>query len=364
MNSVVQQRLKFWDGLATKTEQTVVSDFCKWHGKTKEHIVTEYYCIDKPQMIQRWRRDYGTTIYNYYKWLRQKGYKHNSARRMAFTVSKFLKKTCESIIFETKISRGVESTKIEHEFLTEQLKQMFLVGNIEQKAILQTGVNLGFRVNDFLNLPREPFIKAINDVKAGAKTPYLLKLETQKEAVIAHAMLTKNTLDVLDQNLKTAPQSTKLFDKTERQLNYMIKSLWKKAFPQHKAEAKNVFWHLLRKYFVTMALGAGVDSTLIKFIVGKRVDTSFSTYCQRIKPEKEFQKVLSYIELSSYISVEPRTYEEQQAIIKMLVETVKQLTDQVEELTGKRPQVLVPTKQKMPTPEELADILNNGNNSR
>ena len=187
---------------------------------------------------------------------------------MAFTISKFLKTTCESIIFETKIPRGVESTKIEHEFTVEQLKQMFTMGNIEQKALLQTGVNLGLRINDFLNLPREPFVKAINDVKAGAKTPYPLKLETQKEATLAYSMLTKNTLDVLNQYLQTAPPSDKLFDKTERQLNYMIKSLWRKAFPQHKTEAKNVFWHLLRKYFVTMALGAGVDSTLIKFIVG------------------------------------------------------------------------------------------------
>jgi len=75
MNSVVQQRLKFWDGLASQTEQTFLNDFCKWHNKTREQIVGGYYSIDKPQMIQRWRRDYGLSIYNYYKALRQKGYK-------------------------------------------------------------------------------------------------------------------------------------------------------------------------------------------------------------------------------------------------------------------------------------------------
>lgn len=227
------------------------------------------------------------------------------------------------------------------------------------------------RIEDFRMLPREPFERAVNEVKEGkATTPYQLALMTEKEKVVAFIQLTKNTLDTLETYLKTKQTSKYLFsldhrDKpiTQRQLNYCLKKLWERSFPKHKAESKNIYWHLLRKYLITSMLNQKIDTTVIKLIVGKSVGVDLETYLQRVNLSEEFVKVLPFVELGNFIAVQPRTLEQQRQRELVLIETIKILKEKLEKLTGETIQITIPVKTELPSAEELADLLNgNGNN--
>lgn len=389
MPSIVKQRLDKWNKTSRRFQKVDVDSFCLWLGKSKEQIIEEFYSIEKAIMLERWKRDYGDYIYQWYKDLmkgttvlvRKRGtdeyrkekrsYKHNTARRMAYTMASFLRKTCSNVIFENTIPKATETTQVEHEFVVEQLKRMFTCGDVEERAILQLGVNLALRVEDFSELLREPFEKAVKEVKEGkATTPYGLKIETGKEKIIARAQLTQNTIEVLSTYLKMKETSKYLFSEnhreehiTPRQLNYCLKRLWEKAYPRHKKESDNIHWHLLRKYLITMMLNNDIDTTAIKLVVGKSVNIDLKTYLQKVNLSNEFIKVLPYVELGSFIAIQPRTLEQQRARELMMIEAIKQLADKLEKVTGERPKVSIPLKEEVPTTEELKDLFN-GNNDK
>lgn len=373
MSELVKKRLDKWDKVGSNRQKRYLERFCEWLGKSKEEIVASYYRIEKAQMLETWKRDMGDYIYTWYKHLLTKkggGYKHNSARVMAFDVAVFCKRTCSQVIFDRKIPKAVESTRIEHQFTVEELKRMFVAGDVEERCILQLGVNLMLRINDFACLRREPFEKAVKEVKAGAECPFQVKVETGKEKIVAYAQLTYNTIETFDAYLKTKETSKYLFSEnyrrrhiTARQLNYCLKRLWEKAHPERKSEVDSIHWHLLRKYGMTMLFNAKVDMTAIKLIVGKTVDVDVRTYLQTVKLADMFNLVLPYVELGSYVAVQPRTLEEQRQRELILIEQLKVLTDKIEELTGERPQVSVPIKREIPNPEELKELLNNGDNN-
>jgi len=370
MSTVVNERLDKWQKVSDSEQRGNVKKFCEWLNKSEEQIVSEFYSIEKASMLERWKRDYGDYIYQWYKML-LKDYKHNSARSMAYDVATFLRKTCSSVIFETKIPKAVESTLIEHEFTVEQLKRMFVSGDIEERCILQLGVNLMLRVEDFSTLLREPFEKAVREVKEGtATTPYEIKLETGKEKVVAYSQLTQNTVEVLDAYLKAKETSKYLFSEnhrehhiTERQLNYCLKRLWERTHPEAKKEADNIHWHLLRKYGITVMFNSNIDSVAIRLIVGKTVQIDLKTYLQKVNLSNEFVKVLAFIELGNYIAVQPQTFEQARAREMLMIEAIKSLMDQVEKLTGTRPTVSIPLKQQLPSPKELEELLRNGNSN-
>ena len=233
----------------------------------------------------------------------------------AYTVAAFLRKTCSRVIFENKIPKAVATTQPEHEFTYEELKRMFTVGDVEERCILQLGVNLGLRVDDFSTLLRDPFEHAVQLIKSGkAETPYELKLETGKEKIIAHSQLTEKTIDVLSTYLQTKETTKYLFSEnhrkrhiTPRQLNYSLKRLWEKAFPENTSEADNIHWHLLRKYLITTLQNNDVAETSIRTITGKATATDCKTYLQRVNLSEEFGKAVNQVALGSFIR--PKNHE-------------------------------------------------------
>ena len=389
MASTVKQRLDKWNRVGKPRQKEDVRLFCEWLKKSKEQIIVEYYNIEKVQFLEQWKRDYGDYLKKWYDELthglelnvlnRKTGkrelvfrkYKHNTARNMVFNVARFLRATCTQIIFETKIAKAVESTKTEHEFTIEQLKHLYTTGDVFERAVLQLAVNVGLRIEDFCDLERETFERAIEAVKEGAETPYTVKVETGKKKIVAYCQITKNTLDTLETYLKTKHKTKWLFTQngsdnqvTQRVVNRLIERLWKRAYPQHKAEVKNIFFHLFRKYLITIMLKQKIPMTTIKLIVGKTIKTDISTYIQSRNLAEEFNLVLPFVELGNFIAIQPRSLEQQRQRELMLIEMVKTLTDKIEELTGERPQVTIPVKEELPSTEELKDLFNGNGNGK
>ena len=391
MASTVKQRLQKWDKVAKPRHHEDVTLFSEWLGKSREQIIQEYYSIEKVQFLEQWKRDMGDYLKAWYDELMKgyelkvlnrktrkrelvfRKYKHNSARNMVFNVARFLRATCTQVTFETKIPKASETTRTEHKFVIEQLKHLYTCGDVFERAVLQTAVNVALRIEDFCLLEREPFETAIREVKEGAETPYEIKVLTGKKKIIAYLQITKNTLDSLETFLKTKHRTKYLFtqngDKaiTQRVVNRLIERLWKEAYPEHKEEAKNIFFHLFRKYLITMMLKQKIPLTSIKLIVGKATKTDIQTYIQEHNLVEEFMLVLPFFELGEFIAVQPRSLEQQRQRELIMMEAIKQLCDKVEQLTGERSAITIPLKEEYAdlTPEELADLYNgNGNNNK
>lgn len=130
MTNVVNERLAKWLKTSRKQARVDVLCFSLWLGKEPRDIVTEFYGIERATMIETWKRDFGDYLYSWYKALldgtdvlvKTKGkdhytqvnrsYTHNTARRMVYTVASFLRKTCTSVVFENKIPKATETTKV------------------------------------------------------------------------------------------------------------------------------------------------------------------------------------------------------------------------------------------------------------
>lgn len=62
MLKIIKERLFHWEKIAKPRQELDVKCFCLWLGKSEEQIISEYYSIEKPQLLTRWRRDYGSLI--------------------------------------------------------------------------------------------------------------------------------------------------------------------------------------------------------------------------------------------------------------------------------------------------------------
>src|SRR5665647_92477 len=86
----------------------------------------------------------------------------NSARSEASTIRAF----CRDNTTQIQIKRGriakAKSALGEHEFTREELSKMFYVADVRGKAILSTGVSLGFSIQDFIELDREQIEGLVN----------------------------------------------------------------------------------------------------------------------------------------------------------------------------------------------------------
>ena len=102
---------------------------------------------------------------------------------------------------------------------------------------------------------------------------------TDKETVPASCHLSHESVELLEEYLKTYPQKNgHLFPFQEDNLNNILKRLGEKAGIK-LAKNETIVWHCLRKFFITTIHGK-VTEPVMKYMVGKAIDKSLRTYIQ------------------------------------------------------------------------------------
>jgi hypothetical protein len=191
----------------------------------------------------------------------------------------------------------------DHSFDIYQLRAMFAQGNLEERTVLSCGKDLWLRVNDFGNLSKvviETLIKREEEkAEAEKRQPDIIEfpLMTEKEREPASCHLSKESVDLLKEYLRTCPdyKSEKLFPLTEDALNDILKRLAKKA---KITETGRVRWHCLRKFGITLLHGK-VQEPVMKFMVGKHITEDLRTYIQaNNEPYKAFKLIEPLISLT------------------------------------------------------------------
>ena len=182
-------------------------------------------------------------------------------------------------------SEKIHNLNIDHAFTIYELRNMFNIGNLSERTILDVGVNLWLRVGDFTKLDRETIELAINREKELAtqekRESQTIEFEiiSEKESEPVSCHLSKEAIELLEQYFKAYPMKDgQLFPYKEDNLNDILKKLATKANIK-LGKMERVRWHCLRKFGITVMHGK-IQEPVMKYMTGKHIESSLKTYIQ------------------------------------------------------------------------------------
>jgi len=233
-----------------------------------------------------------------------------------------------------KIKKGriasVQMAMGEHEFKHEQLKKMFNVGDIREKAILSLGICLGFGATAFSELKREDLEKVISQRETEtAPLGFWMIREKTNQPIRCH--LTIEAMEALTAYWATLKETSEwAFPSNGTHistdgLNYILKSLVEKA---NIATMGNVKFHLLRK-FLFSALTNVMDEMNAKLCIGKAIDKSVLTYLKNKTQvlKQQYSEAEKFFVLGGYTNHEYTKMEELESKIQMQDERFDKFLD-------------------------------------
>lgn len=222
-----------------------------------------------------------------------KGYATNTVRAEVSTVRAFCRDNLTTLILPRRKIAKAKSAKGEHEFTREELSKMFYVADVRGKAVLATGISLGFAIEDFSELKRD-YIESLVNKALNEKIDFIgFDYERGKTGVESRIHLTPESVNSLKAwfeyiDQKRAEHKPEPLHKSEwvwcngngghlneQTINDIIKDLVKKA---NISVAGTIRFHLIRKFLMNALHDAGFDSWETKRALGKEVQPSDDTY--------------------------------------------------------------------------------------
>jgi len=158
---------------------------------------------------------------------------------------------------------------------------MFQVAPIRGKVILSLGLDLAWRISDFIDIKKDD-LPDLNQ-----KPPLPFQRTTKKENVVSATFISTESVELLKAYLPTLTKKDNpyLFAGNGKHhlkaesVNKIIKKLAKKA-NVNIPKGKRLTFHSLRKRFLSTAYSLRIDTEHAKLMVGKSIGSSIETYIQ------------------------------------------------------------------------------------
>lgn len=269
----------------------------------------------------------GRIIEKYFVWLKEKGYKQNSARALTNGPIQFLKYF--DVQVKIRKSIGINRTEVstrDHRLTIHNLRKMYDVAGLLERVILSLAKDFGLRVGDFCRLLRKDY-----ESRIGQDPPVPIDILTSKEGIVAHAFISEESLEQLKVYLPTLRPNNKYLWQSARQgyldeetINWIIKGLAEKARIQLTGSLR---FHCFRKLFLRTAAELGINAWNAKLLVGKSVEKSIATYINGVQLREDFVRISNVLRIN-----EPQSNAKMPSL-EEAVELVMQV--QKEELLGK-----------------------------
>lgn len=267
--------LEYASKLRTQQKYRVnFDDFCEFANTTDEDLVKEYKTMDKDEFSKKW----GKVVIQWYNKLLKEGKSTNTARGMTNAPRSFFRSQCCTV----KIRRGAIATAQpaygQHEFTLDELRNMWNVGNLEDKARLSCGLSLGYGAELFLSLKWD-FIEPYLSEELEAPIGFLKERKKERQPIRSH--LTHEAIQCLREKRRLEPDNIYLWQSngnkaiTPEALNAWLRSLAERA--KVKSRGKIVF-HLLRKVLFSALVNSGMSEINAKICIGKSSGVSVETY--------------------------------------------------------------------------------------
>lgn len=176
-----------------------IAKFCEWYGKDADAVLEERRQDWVSGDLFRKKR-FAREIEKFHKALIEvQGYAINSARTYTLGILQLFRfyEMPVTISVGSDVSKTVISTK---DFVPnpQQLRKMYSVApDLRSKLIISLGLNLAWRIGDFLSVTRD----MLPDLEQDA--PISFDLITEKELVIAKSFISAETVELLKEYLPT-----------------------------------------------------------------------------------------------------------------------------------------------------------------
>jgi hypothetical protein len=176
---------------------------------------------------------------------------------------------------------------------------MFNVADLRARVILSMGLDLGWRIGDFVKI-KKAMLPDLNQ-----PTPIPFELITEKEQVISKSFLSAETVELLKTYMPTLPKENPyLFPSNHSKfldpetVNDILKGLVKKVGLKIP-EGKRLRFHSFRKRFLSTCADLKVDVNTAKILVGKDVESSMLAYLSEVNHKQAFLEVKEVLNLSN-----------------------------------------------------------------
>jgi hypothetical protein len=254
-----------------------IKAFFEWYGKG----VGEFLSLSPEE-----KRHVALQFQN--EFLGTQGRKNNTISSIFGALNSFLDCYEMKIDFKGKIVRR-QMDLDSHNFSNGDLTKMFELGNTKEKALISLAVSLGWEVSAVLGLPRKQLQSYIDRARSEKKQFFYFMSQRQKTGAPRLGVLNPLALEWcekwLSQSEGTAPRKRKVdkqvrvlsdvFDITEEGANTLLRRLAKEA---HLKTTGRVHFHKLRSWTMSGLSRAGFNEFQIKFLVGKSIPMTDSTY--------------------------------------------------------------------------------------
>jgi integrase len=261
--------------------------FEKWYGKTAQEIYEEHRAnkaTGNPMLV----RHFQDVLAKWNKYLIEEEHLSiNSARSNCVAVVQYFSFVGEPIRLGLKTER-TQKTYIPQ---IDEFQRMYAIADLRGKLILSLGLDLAWRVNDFLSLKKSD-IPDLNQ-----ECPIPIQKTTQKETEISCTFISCESVALLKEYMPNLPTDNEyLFPNTSKGhaedsiINSIIQDLATKIqMPIPKG--KRFTFHAFRKRFLSTAMSLGIQEETMYLLVGKSIDKSHEVYFGDVKLKNAFVTV-------------------------------------------------------------------------
>jgi hypothetical protein len=277
--------------------------YLAWAKKTPKQLVDEFDQIKTKSQILQFQ---SYLVNDFVSEKTKDKLKPNTVRAVLTAVRAFYSSQKEQIrglkgkIIDSQMAQG------EHPFSIDDLRSMYSVANLRDKAILSTAVSLGWETSAFLGLDKIFIEKLVLRAKSQNVDFIAFDWQRHKSGAPQFGILNPMALFSLENYLakltKENPDQKRLFDLSEPSTNDVIRKLAKDS---NLTLIGTIHFHLLRKFLMNALNDAGLNSFETKFIVGKKIGISDQTYLQGLKKNafEKYQKAYpEHLSLSQHVN--------------------------------------------------------------
>lgn len=257
-----------------------VRKFLSWMGKSGTEILEDH----KKRAFSEDQHEkdfYKRKISEFYSKLKADGLSQNSARTQSTGIVAFF----SYYGFTMNLKRDfwqVQITAGDFVPTVEEYRRMFNVADVRGRVILSMGLDLAWRVGDFVSIKKAE----IPDLSREAPIPF--ERVTKKEGVLSKTFISSETVELLKAYLPTLKEANEyLFQNgngsniQDQTVNDVLQSLARKAslkIPQ----GKRLRFHNFRKRFLSTCADLRIDPNIAKILVGKAVSPDMLTYLSEV----------------------------------------------------------------------------------
>jgi len=278
------------------------------------------------------RKRFNRELEKFHRHLKNEGYSQNSA--VAYTeglrqLFRFFDMDIKNL--PTEVTRKTTTVK-DYVPSVSEYRDMFNCGNILDRVIISTALDLGWRVGDFAKVRKDMLPNLEKEA------PLAFDLVTQKEEVVSKSFLSSQTVNLLKTYLNTLPQHNPyLFPNGNsgyldpESIGKRLKVLAKKAkiiIPK----GKRLRFHCFRKRFLSECANLKIDINTAKIMCGKSVSKDMLTYLSEVEHKKAFEEVHRRLRLTEVQAVTNAKDAEIEALKKQLNDKVIMIQGLIEAL--------------------------------